>query len=1030
MEPGKDKYRLIMEQHPDAFAFHQIITDSSGKPADYIFLDVNLAFEEMTGLSREQVIGKKASELHQEMGNYSIDWINSFGKVALTGESVCFEQYFDISDRWYTITAYSDDPGYFTVFFRDITEVKQAKAEQRRMEWMLDTGKIESLKETLTQSEPSYGSLTELNTSRFILDSIGEDMLADIAKDYLGLLETSTAIYEKNGDYALGIFSSGWCRFLDQASRRLCQTDDNRIALQSGKWLCHESCWTNASKAAIETGEPVDIACHGGLHLYAVPIWVKDEVVGAINFGYGDPPQEPAELQKIAYKYAVDPDELRQFAEAYEPRPPFIIHLAKERLHSSAKLIGTMLEQKQADKVLRKSEEKFRTYIENAPLGVLVVNREGKFIEVNQEACRIRGYTKNELLQHTISDIIHPEKAFTARKHFEQVQEKGRARETLKGIKKDGSTFWYDNLAVKFNEDLYISFQTDVTERVEADRKIKESEEKFRTIFDQNILALYLHDFAGNIIDVNNQACLQLGYSYKELLKMSVFDFIYTEESGGYLAKEEILHIWDQMDVGERTTVEDVHQRKDGTIFYVEVSTGVIRYNDGNIIMALVKDITERKQTEKMMQARLNLLTFATNNPLDAVLQKALDEVCDLLNSPIGFFHLVSADEKMLTLQAWSSDTLQSFCEMGDKSGMYYSVNEAGVWADCVHERRPVIHNDYACLPHRKGLPEGHSMVTREIVVPVVRNDRIVAILGIGNKPQDYTDTDIQFASFFADVTWEIVEDKLAEQKLADYTRELEQLYRYLDQEISKAQQVHEQILPQSLPFIENISFAAYYQPAEKMGGDFYDLIHRGNKLIIYLSDVSGHGMDGAMLSFFVKNTISSYIDLAPAETIKPKAVLNYLAEKFHRETFPEELYIAIFLAVLDLETLELTYSGAGFQEKPLVRLGSGEQLKLVSKGLFISRLFPFNALNLEEDSVKLSPGSTLFFTTDGLTEQDASGAYYMDRLPNVFTENAHLPPELIKQAVVEDFRRFAGGSLQGNDDITFLVLRVKESST
>jgi len=278
----------------------------------------------------------------------------------------------------------------------------------------------------------------------------------------------------------------------------------------------------------------------------------------------------------------------------------------------------------------------------------------------------------------------------------------------------------------------------------------------------------------------------------------------------------------------------------------------------------------------------------------------------------------------------------------------------------------------------------------------------------------------------FQGSTRDVTERKQAEQKLADYALELEELYRYLDQEISKAQQVHEQVLPKSLPSIGNISFAAYYQPAEKMGGDFYDVIHRGNKLIFYLSDVSGHGLDGAMLSFFVKHTINSYIDLTPAETITPQTVLNYLAEKFYQETFPEELYIAIFLSVLDLETLELTYSGAGFQEKPLVRLGTDEQLKLASKGLFISPLFPVDALNFDEDSVKLSPGSTLFFTTDGLTEQTSNGTHFMDRLPDVFYANAHLPPELIKQAVVEDFRQFNNGSLQGKDDITFLVIKVE----
>ena len=136
----------------------------------------------------------------------------------------------------------------------------------------------------------------------------------------------------------------------------------------------------------------------------------------------------------------------------------------------------------------------------------------------------------------------------------------------------------------------------------ETETNIDANEEEFRTLFEQNILAIYLHDFQGNIIDVNDRACMEVGYSREELLGMTIFDLICTKEKGGNLTKRELLNIFSQMDVGERTTVEDVHQRKDGTIFYVEVSTGVVSYKNNKVIMGLAKDITERKLAEEKIK--------------------------------------------------------------------------------------------------------------------------------------------------------------------------------------------------------------------------------------------------------------------------------------------------------------------------------------------------------------------------------------------------------------------------------------------
>ncbi|MBV5331937.1 GAF domain-containing protein, partial [bacterium] len=106
----------------------------------------------------------------------------------------------------------------------------------------------------------------------------------------------------------------------------------------------------------------------------------------------------------------------------------------------------------------------------------------------------------------------------------------------------------------------------------------------------------------------------------------------------------------------------------------------------------------------------------------------------------------VEPDQKTLSLQAWSTRTLEEFCKAEGK-GLHYNVDKAGVWADCIKQGKPVIHNDYASLTERKGLPPGHTEVTRELVVPVFRGRKIVSILGVGNKSTDYTEKDVESVS-------------------------------------------------------------------------------------------------------------------------------------------------------------------------------------------------------------------------------------------------------------------------------------------
>ncbi len=190
----------------------------------------------------------------------------------------------------------------------------------------------------------------------------------------------------------------------------------------------------------------------------------------------------------------------------------------------------------------------------------------------------------------------------------------------------------------------------------------------------------------------------------------------------------------------------------------------------GSVFVA--RDISRRKRLEGLLAARVRLGEFAgTHAPID-LLRETLDEAERLTGSQIGFLHFVEPDQHSLSLQIWSTNTLQNMCR-AEGAGAHYPIEKAGVWADCVRLGRPVIHNDYAGLPNRKGLPPGHATVVRELVVPVCRLGRIVALLGVGNRPSDYTERELDTVSQLADMAWDLYVRRCAEVDLRESERRL-----------------------------------------------------------------------------------------------------------------------------------------------------------------------------------------------------------------------------------------------------------------
>ena len=120
----QERYRLLFEEMVEAFALHEIVLDENGKPIDYIFLDVNPAFEELTGLKKEDIVNKRVLEILPNTETY---WIETYGKVALTEEDINFENYSVELDRWYNVVAFSPKKEQFATIFMDITDRKKAE---------------------------------------------------------------------------------------------------------------------------------------------------------------------------------------------------------------------------------------------------------------------------------------------------------------------------------------------------------------------------------------------------------------------------------------------------------------------------------------------------------------------------------------------------------------------------------------------------------------------------------------------------------------------------------------------------------------------------------------------------------------------------------------------------------------------------------------------------------------------------------------------------------------------------------------
>jgi PAS domain S-box-containing protein len=332
----------------------------------------------------------------------------------------------------------------------------------------------------------------------------------------------------------------------------------------------------------------------------------------------------------------------------------------------------------------------------------------------------------------------------------------------------------------------------DISERKQTETALRDREAIMSAIVAQAGDAIELTDLETfRFVEFNDTSCKLLGYTRDEYRKLRVFD-IQAE-----IPEQELRERMAHLPTGEAVSFETRHRRKDGGVIDAQVNVRLIELGGRRHAVAIWSDISERKRVaaeldrhrhhlEEIVASRTAALEAANHrlsmsdrrlsamfamsqkaNTLDEreLLQMGIEEAVKLTASEIGYLHFVNEDQQTLALYTWSEGTLKHCTAAYDN---HYPVSAAGMWADTVRFKRPVLHNDYQSMPDRAGYPDGHAHLVRHLGVPLVENGVVHMLMGVGNKATDYDESDINELQLIGNDLWSIVRRRRAEVALAE----------------------------------------------------------------------------------------------------------------------------------------------------------------------------------------------------------------------------------------------------------------------
>ena len=249
----------------------------------------------------------------------------------------------------------------------------------------------------------------------------------------------------------------------------------------------------------------------------------------------------------------------------------------------------------------------------------------------------------------------------------------------------------------------------------------------------------------------------------------------------------------------------------------------------------------------------------------------------------------------------------------------------------------------------------------------------------------------------------------------------LDNIRKKYKKDMKNAKKIQSSMLPKKMPNNDNLSSYSFYNPVEIIGGDFFDYVYLNDdtsQILFIISDVSGHGIDAAIITAVIK---TAFRDLSK-DFKSVKALLHDINDTLIN-MMPNGYYSTMIAAKIDLKNKVLTYSNAS--HTPLLAIHN-DKIKEYRNGGTIVGLFP--SAYFHEEEIELNNGDVFLFFTDGIIEASKSknkyDVYGINRLKDMFIGNSYFSAETIIETIKKDFYEYLDYR-SPDDDCSMVVFKV-----